>query len=89
MDDGLNTRESFTLNTHGFSKEEQTRIVNFFSYTYRIIPTIVKDRTKYKLRIGRNDFEKFIDIVRPFIIPSMIYKIVNPRNDLVPSITRG
>src|SRR3989344_6330854 len=63
MDDGSNTQESFTLNTHSFSGEEQMSIVNFFSDRYAIVPTIVKDRTKYKLRIGKNDYKKFIDIV--------------------------
>ena len=82
MDDGSNNGENFTINTHGFSSEEQARIANFFKNRYGITATVVKDRTKFKLAIGRNDYAKFADIVRPFIIPSMIYKIVHPRNDL-------
>lgn len=83
MDDGSNTFESYTLNTHGFSTEEQKLIANFFRRCYGIHATIVKDRTKQKLYIGRNDYDRFRTIVKPYIIPSMIYKIVNPRNDLV------
>ena len=82
MDDGSNTGESFTLNTHGFSKEDQMRIVNFFKESFEIFPTIVKDRTKWKISIGRKDFRKFISVVEPYIIPSMSYKIASPRNDL-------
>ena len=82
MDDGSNTKESFTLNTHGFERKDQERIVNFLRKTFQINATIVKDRTKFKIRIGKYDFQKFLDIVEPFIIPSMIYKIANPRNDL-------
>lgn len=89
MDDGSNIGESFTMNTHGFSKEEQVRIVDFFKNRYHITATVIKDRAKFKLAIGRNDYAKFADIVRPFIIPSMTYKIVNPRNDLAPSSSKG
>ncbi|MBI5732607.1 hypothetical protein HY967_01450 [Candidatus Jorgensenbacteria bacterium] len=89
MDDGSNTRESFTLNTHGFSTKEQKRIVEFFRVQYAINPTLVKDRTKFKLAIGRREYQKFLRLIEPFIIPSMIYKIRNPRNDLSASNMRA
>lgn len=82
MDDGSNNGENITMNTHGFSYEEQMCIASFFKNRHAMNPTIVKDRTKFKLAFGRLDYGKFIDIVRPFVIPSMIYKIVSPRNDL-------
>ena len=28
------------------------------------------------------EYEKFVNIIEPFIIPTMTYKIANPRNDL-------
>ncbi len=83
MDDGSNTKRSFTLNTHGFSKEEQLCIATFLRDTYEITATVIKDRDKFKLAIGRYDYTTFANIIRPFIIPSMMYKIANPRNDLV------
>ena len=83
MDDGSNNGGSITMSTHSFSFEEQRRISSFFKNRYAINPTVVKDRTKFKLAIGRSDYAKFIHIVQPFIIPSMTYKIANPRNDLV------
>ena len=82
MDDGSNLGESFTLSTHGFSYEEQMRMVDFFRSRCAIIPRIIKDRDKFKLAIGKPYREKFLSIVEPFIIPSMIYKIASPRNDL-------
>ncbi len=89
MDDGANTNESFTLNTHGFSEDEQIQIADFLKNKHGVRPTIIKDRTKFKLRIGRNDYEKFVSIIQPFIIPSMTYKIVNPRNDLSLRLSKG
>lgn len=82
MDDGSNNGENITMNTHGFSREEQLRITDFLKNHYSIHATIVKDRTKWKLAIGRHEYKKFVNIVHPFIIPTMTYKIVNPRNDL-------
>ena len=89
MDDGSNIGEGFTLSTHGFSCEEQVRITGYFIHRYDIHATVVKDRTKFKIGIGRNDRSRFIDIVRPYIIPSMIYKIDNPRNDLTAASGRS
>lgn len=82
MDDGANTVQSFTLNTHCFSKEEQGCIVKLLKNRFSISATIVKDRMKLKIGIGRKEYKKFVHIIEPFIIPSMTYKIVNPRNDL-------
>ena len=86
MDDGSNNGDNITLNTHGFSKEDQERIREFLQKRFRIQSKVVKDRTKWKITI-RKDFGKFISIVQPYVIPSMIYKIANPRNDL--SAVRG
>lgn len=83
MDDGSNTKESYTISTHNFSVEEQRRITEFLKKRYNIIATIIKDRSKFKIRIGRREHGKFNEIIEPFIIPSMIYKICNPRNDLI------
>lgn len=83
MDDGSNVGEGFTLSTHSFSFEEQMRIIDYLKRRYSITATLVKDRTKFKIGIGRKCRERFVNIIRPFIIPSMSYKIVDPRNDLI------
>lgn len=89
MDDGSNTKEGFTLNTHSLERKDQVKIVNFLKETFQINATIVKDRTKLKIAIGKHDFRKFSKIVEPYIIPSMTYKIVSPRNDLRIEISRA
>lgn len=81
MDDGSNTGNGFTISTHCFPKIDQTRIVAFFREAYGILATIVKDRDQFKIGIGKHERLKFIEIVQPFIIPSMEYKICDPRND--------
>lgn len=83
MDDGANTVQSFTLSTHSFQELEQHMIRIFLKERYDVLATIVKDRSKQKIYIGRNDYEKFKAIIQPYIIPPMIYKIDGPRNDLI------
>jgi hypothetical protein len=81
MDDGSNNGSSITLNTHCFSNAEQSVVRDLLSKKFGIATTIVRDRTKFKVAIGRREYFKFINIVQPHIIPSMNYKILSPRND--------
>lgn len=83
MDDGSNTGESYTISTHCFVMKDQLRIIDFLKKKFDISATVQKDRTKLKIRIGRHEYQKFNQIVESHIIPSMTYKICNPRNDLV------
>jgi hypothetical protein len=82
MDDGSNNGGDITLNTHCFSREEQKCLQALLLKKFGIVATIVKDRSKLKLAIGCNQYQKFIDIVKPFVIESMNYKVFSPRNDL-------
>lgn len=83
IDDGSNTGESYTISTHCFSMHDQVRIAGILKEKFGIAATILKDRTKLKIRIGRHEYQKFNQIVESHIIPSMNYKICNPRNDLI------
>ena len=83
MDDGTNTVQSFTLSTHSFRESEEHMIRAFLKERYDVSATIIKDCSKQKIYIGRSDYEKFKTIIQPYVIPSMIYKIDSPRNDLI------
>lgn len=76
MDDGCNTGDSLILNTHNFSIEEHLKLNNVFLKNYRIATTINKDRDKFRLRFSKQDALKLIEIISPYIIQSMKYKIV-------------
>src|SRR3989338_6376313 len=82
MDDGSNNGSNITLNTHCFSNEEQKMIQDLFYRKFGIKTSLVKDRSKFKIAISCNELPKFMKIVKPYIILSMNYKVVSPRNDL-------
>ena len=81
MDDGSNVKNGYTISTHNFELEDQLKIVDFLKSKYNILSSIVKDRNKLKIFIGKGSYQKFSKIIEPYIIPSMNYKICNPRND--------
>lgn len=82
MDDGSNNGDGITLNTHGFTVEEQKLLQNLLLNKFQVTTTLVKDRSKFKIAIGSYEYHKFMDIVRPHIIESMNYKVFSSRNDL-------
>ena len=83
MDDGSNNGDGITLNTHSFTIEEQKLLQGLLSNKFNIATTLVRDRSKFKIAVGRYEYHKFMDIVRAHVIESMNYKIFSPRNDLI------
>lgn len=83
MDDGslsykkrdgeIHARE-FTLNTY-LSVEENQVIVDYFKEVWGIEFKIVKSKNHYRLRCGGREGWKLIKLVKPYIIPCMLYKI--------------
>ena len=83
MDDGglalkkrngkIHARE-LMLNT-GLTREENGVLVNYFNEVWKIRFTIAKNNSVTRLRCGTIEAKKFIEIVKPYIIPSMQYKV--------------
>lgn len=72
MDDGSNCHYGYIFCTHGFSKADVCLIQQFFKEKYDINTTIRKDNVVY---IKADSKQKFKDLVSPYIIPSMQYKL--------------
>lgn len=76
MDDGSFRDTGYILNTQSFTYEEnqclRMCLINKF---FLEDVSIQKDRKWWRLYIYKNSKEKFRELVRPYIIPSMIYKL--------------
>lgn len=72
-DGKIHSRELF-LNTH-VSKEENQVLIDYFLETWSIKFYQVKNKGSYRLGCGTKEAKKFIEIIKPHIIPSMVYKI--------------
>jgi len=66
------SRGEARLSTQGFDNESLEKIKKYFKEVWDIETTIQKEKT---IRFGADNVGKFLDIVRPYIIPSMQYKI--------------
>ena len=84
MDDGSLTAKKkqgkihgyeLTLNTY-IDKEENQKIIDWFLSNYNIKFTQTKGKGKYRLRMGTKEAKKFCSLLRPYIIPSMEYKLI-------------
>jgi len=62
------------LNTYS-TKEENEVIIQYFQDAYDIHFTLSKNKGLYRIRCGTKEARKFIELVKPYIIPSMQYKI--------------
>ena len=77
MDDGYkrNDCNALRLNTDSFSDKEQKQLQAVLEKNFGIITTIHKKGKYWNLYIPRTSAYKFAQIVRPYIIPSILYKI--------------
>lgn len=75
MDDGSCYKKGVTLNTHNFSKVENKILKEIFKKKFNLDCDLNRDRDKWRLRFHKSSFGKFCDLIKPYIIPSMEYKL--------------
>ncbi|MEK6936385.1 MAG: hypothetical protein AABW67_06370, partial [Nanoarchaeota archaeon] len=64
------------LCTNAYTLEEHNLMKEFFIKKFGLNPTIgFRDNKYYYLRFKKDDSNKLIQIIKPFISKSMIYKI--------------
>jgi len=80
MDDGYYSDNGYSgvvgLCTHNFSENENNKIAGWFNERFGIDFRVTKQREYFYLKTGKkNNVNKFMDIVRPYIVKSMAYKL--------------
>lgn len=77
MNDGTVCNDSVKLCTNSFSLEDLTYLIFLFYKKYQIIATVHKAGVKdqYTLYIRKESHTKFCLLIKPFMIPSMQYKL--------------
>ncbi len=78
MDDG-SLKSKFhrarIINTQCFNKDDIGRLQDMLLNKFNVYTTTRKQKDGTQIYIPSSDVEKFISIIKPFIIPSMEYKI--------------
>lgn len=76
MDDGSKSRDiDVYLNTQQFTQNEQ-RILLYCLRQFNIKARLNKDKKYYRIRILKESIADFMHLIRPYIVPSMRYKLV-------------
>ncbi len=75
MDDGSKSRNSSYLNVQQFTFEEQQKLIAMLGRKYSIWPKMDRDKQYYRFRLNVEDTNKFVGIIKPYIIPSLCYKL--------------
>lgn len=77
MDDGYkrNDCNAFRINTDSFKESEQNVLCQILKNNFGIDSSIHRKGKYWNIYIPQSSSKKFVEIVKPYIIPSMKYKI--------------
>ncbi len=76
MDDGSYSRGAITISTYSFTVAEIKRLCNVIQERYGINFRYHPDRDKgYRMYCSKSQAQKLIQVIAPYFIPSMKYKI--------------
>ena len=72
MDDGCKSGNTIHLNLQNFELSELEDFVHLLKWKFDLDFTIKKDKTLY---LRQKSFDKFVDLIKPWLHPTMYYKI--------------
>ena len=87
MDDGsMKSKDSkgVIFNTQGFTKNEVNLLSKVLGHKYGLSAKLRKQKDGHQIYISGSSYEDFIQIVKPHVIPSMLYKIQKARQTQLP-----
>ena len=74
MDDGSKSYRALYLNTQKFTVEEQKKLSLILDEKFGIRSSLNKDKKYYRLRIAVASVGRFLEIIRPYLLPMFCYK---------------
>lgn len=78
MDDGSTKSKqhrALILNTQSFTVLELRRLIGVIKDRFNIEMTLRKQRNRHQLLVASQTVGKFVEIIKPYILPSMRYKL--------------
>ena len=79
MDHTKNEGKGFHIHTQGFEEEEVESLCNGLEKRYGLKCWKVRNKGKYVIAISGRSYEKFVDLIKPNLLPCMQYKIPSER----------
>lgn len=75
MDDGTKCGNQLRINSQCFSKDENAQLQKILSAKLGIRSVLNKDKNRVRIRILDESMLILINLIRRYIIPSMLYKL--------------
>ena len=75
MDDGCKSYRAVYFNTQKFDMESQLRLISLFDTEFGLKLTLNRDKTYYRLRMSVASVEEFCKLIKPHMIPQLLYKL--------------
>jgi len=79
MDDGSRDKGCIRISSHNFNYSEHLKLQQMLNAKFGIKVNIQKAQDKFWLWIRSESSDRTVKLIRPYFIPSMLYKL--PRND--------
>jgi hypothetical protein len=85
MDDGgkldysKNQGKGVVFNTQGFSQQEVMDLCEGLKRKFNLDCWIGSNKSKHVIKVSGKNFKNILDLIGPFIIPSMTHKLPSPR----------
>lgn len=89
MDDGgkldysKNSGKGIVFNTQQFSVLEVTLISEELNQKFSLNSWVGTNKSKPIIKISGKEFEKMVELMKPYLIPSMWYKLPSPRKSIL------
>jgi recombination protein RecA len=75
MDDGARDGRQLRINTQSFSRDENEQLIHILMAKLGIAATLNRDKDRLRLRVCAASVQDVRQIVAPYMIPSMHYKL--------------
>ncbi|MBI3558936.1 hypothetical protein HY085_00935 [Candidatus Gottesmanbacteria bacterium] len=76
MDDGSCCDRDIYLNSQQFNQEEQEKLCLLLQKQQNIQASLNKDKIYWRIRIKKASVQKFMDLIREYMLPSFNYKLL-------------
>jgi len=75
MDDGCRSRSAVYLNTQQFALPDQVRLLDMLRGQWGLIGTLNRDKTYHRIRLSVESTSRFVQLIRPHLLPMFSYKL--------------
>lgn len=77
MDDGAKMANyGYIINSQNFSKNENRVLGDYFKDALDLHVSLHRDKDRWRIYVGKDSARKFGEIIKPYILPSMTYKLI-------------